>query len=112
MCVINKSNKILCKKFYGGILYKKNQSKIIEKKIAEISVNHINSILKKIKKEKINIVIDGPFSKNKKFISFLKISKNLNIFCSKSEYIPSLGAAFLFKKKSVKLYRDNFYLKF
>ena len=57
-----------------------NQSKIIEKKIAEISVNHINSILKKIKKEKINIVIDGPFSKNKKFISFLKISKNLNIF--------------------------------
>ena len=67
MSGININNNILCKRFNGGLMYNSLPINNRDKLLSNFTMKEINIFLKKIIKNKINLVIDGPFSKKKNF---------------------------------------------
>jgi sugar (pentulose or hexulose) kinase len=113
---INCKGVILSRRFYGGLIYEKlkNKKKIksINQLLAIYTIKELSFYLQNITNKNINLIIDGPFSKNNDFLfSLKKLKKNITIYCAKNENSPSLGMAYLCAKKKIKLSKSDYYNK-
>lgn len=113
---INFKGVILSRRFHGGSIYKKLKNKKNVKSINQLlaiyTKKELNIYLKNNTNKHINLVIDGPFSKNNNFLfSLKKLKKNISIYCAKNENAPSLGMAYLCTKKKIKFSKSNYYKK-
>ena len=80
--------------------------------MAIYTIKELSFFLKNTTNKHINLVIDGPFSKNNDFLfSLKKLKKNITIYCARNENAPSLGMAYLCTKKKIKFSRSNYYKK-
>ena len=80
--------------------------------MAIYTIKELSFFLKNTTNKHINLVIDGPFSKNNDFLfSLKKFKKNITIYCAKNENSPSLGMAYLCGKKKIKLTKSDYYNK-
>ena len=113
---INFKGVVLSRRFYGGLIYRKLKNKknikSINRLLAIYTKKELSFYLKIATSKHINLIIDGPFSKNNDFLfSLKKLKKNITIYCAKNENAPSLGMAYLCTKKKIKLSRSNYYNK-
>ncbi len=106
---------ILSRRFHGGLIYdkfKNKNKKKVDYYLASRTIKELDTFKKYILDNKINLVIDGHFTKNSKFIQNIKkYKKNITIYCAKNKYTPSLGMAYLSATKKINLSLKDYYYK-
>lgn len=108
LCSPNKKGVYLSRKYDSKINFKKFRLTKIKTLIKR--TNREIDIFRKFDDENIkNIIIDGPFTKNKMFLNALnKANKDIKIYVAKNINSPSIGMAYICNKIKLKL--NNFYL--
>ena len=106
---------ILSRRFHGGVMFnqwQKKKVKSINKLLALYTIKELNKYSKYQTAVNLNLIIDGPFTKNKEFLFCLKqYKKNISIYYAMNKNSPSLGIAHLCNKKKIKLSLTDYYRK-
>ena len=107
---------VLSRRFQGGSIYKnlsnKKDTKTTNNLLAKLTLKELKYYLNNTMSKQFDLVIDGPFSKNKDFLYNLKrLKRNMNIYCAKNKNSPSLGMAHLCNKNKINLTIDDYYNK-
>ena len=106
---------ILSRRFHGGLMFEKLQkrkTKSINKLLALYTIKELNYYSKYETFLNLNLIIDGPFTKNKDFLFCLKkYKKNISIYCAMNKNTPSLGITHLCNKQKIRLSLTDYYKK-
>ena len=111
----NQKGVILSRRFHGGLIFndlKKKKIKLFNQILANYTINELNTYAKYNNNLDINLIVDGPFTKNKDFLfSLKKYKKNITIYYANNKNTPSLGMTHLCDKKKTKLLLTDYYVK-
>ena len=114
---LNDKDIFLTTRFMGGSFYKqlckKKSISNSMKLLANFTYRELLNYSNIFTMSKFNLVIDGPFSQNKKFIFELKKqNNNMIIYTAKNKQTPSLGMLYACNNSKVDLPINKFYNKF